>query len=80
MQAEYYNENGKLYRKAELLKVEMIDGIATGTVMKMSDLESGGYTLTQTRGIHYNLGIPDPVFSERSLRNPPREWLESAGR
>jgi hypothetical protein len=30
----------------------------------------------QFRYIAYDLGIPADVFTERSLRNPPREWLE----
>jgi len=24
----------------------------------------------------YNIGLPDSIFSERSLRNPPAEWLQ----
>jgi hypothetical protein len=32
----------------------------------------------QFRFIAYDLEIPEDVFSERSLRTPPREWLERA--
>lgn len=78
LSAEYFDAQGKVYRRAELLKVELIDGIPTGTVLKMSDLVSGGYTVTQMRGIHYNLRIPENVFAERSLRSPPREWLDNS--
>jgi hypothetical protein len=30
----------------------------------------------QFRYIQYDTGVPEQVFSERSLRNPPREWLQ----
>jgi len=30
----------------------------------------------QFRHIAYDNGVPPDVFSERSLRNPPRAWLE----
>ncbi len=76
--AEYDNAQGKAYRRAELLKVEMIEGIPTGTVLRMTDLDTGGYTLTQMRGVRYNLGIPEAVFTERSLRAVPREWTDLA--
>lgn len=74
--AEYFDKKGALYRKAEVLKVENIDGIATGTALKMTDLNDGGYTLTQMRFIEYNKALPDTLFSERSLRTPPVNWLK----
>jgi hypothetical protein len=42
----------------------------------VSDLASGGYTLMEFRGIQYDIALPDSVFSERSLRVPPREFVE----
>jgi hypothetical protein len=30
----------------------------------------------QFRYIKYDVGLPDHVFTERSLRNPPGEWLD----
>jgi len=44
--------------------------------MKASDLRSGGATLTEMRYISYDIGLPDEVFSERSLRNPPQQWFK----
>jgi hypothetical protein len=43
--------------------------------MKVSDLESGGYTLSDFSNVQYDLGIPDDIFVESSLRNPPQKWL-----
>jgi hypothetical protein len=43
---------------------------------KVSDLTNGGYTLMEFRGTEYNIGLPEDVFSERSLRTPPVQWLK----
>ncbi len=73
---EYYDDQGKVYRSIEALEQAEIDGFTTVTMMKVSDHRTGGYTLSQMRFIKYNIGIPDEVFSERSLRTPPQEWLK----
>jgi hypothetical protein len=43
--------------------------------MKASDLRAGGHTIAQFRDVEYDLGIPESVFTERTLRNPPRKWF-----
>lgn len=72
---EYKNAQGEVYRKVEALKVEEFQGIPTATEMKVSDLQSGGYTLNQIRFVYYDLGLPEDLFTERSLRKPPIKWL-----
>ena len=79
MKIEYTNSAGKLYRRVEVFKVENIDGHPTVTTSRVSDLLTGGKTDMQFRFIKYDLGLPDQVFTERSLRNPPREWLKRPG-
>lgn len=73
---EYTNSAGKTYRRVEVMGVEIIDGHPTVTTSRVSDLLGGGRTDMQFRHISYDLGLPASVFTERSLRNPPREWLE----
>lgn len=75
MKSEYVNDDGEVYRRMEILEVEDIDGYPTGTRMQMEDLDDGGQTLVEFRFSKYDIGIPEDVFTERSLRNPPREWL-----
>jgi outer membrane lipoprotein-sorting protein len=72
---EYVNGQGKVYRRIETVKVDTIGGHPTITRMKVSDLESGGYTLSDIGNVQYDLGIPDDIFVEGSLRNPPQKWL-----
>jgi len=72
---EYVNAQGKVYRRIEAVKVDTIQGHPTVTRLKVSDLDSGGYTLSDISNVQYDLGIPDDIFVESSLRNPPRKWL-----
>ncbi len=51
--------------------METIQGYATVTQSHMSDLETGGRTTLSYPQVAYNLGLPDDIFTERSLRNPP---------
>ena len=73
---EYTDEGGEVYRRIEALEVAEMSGFPTVTKMKVSDLRSGGFTVSQFRNVEYSLGIPDDVFTERTLRNPPRQWFE----
>ncbi|WJG10791.1 outer membrane lipoprotein-sorting protein [Aliiglaciecola sp. LCG003] len=66
----------KLYRQVEAVTIETVDGYPTVLRSKVTDLENNGYTLMEFRNIKYNINLPDDVFSERSLRTPPRAWLE----
>lgn len=75
MKIEYSNANGKVYRRVEAQKVETFQGHPTVTRTLVSDLAGGGETEMMFRYINYDLGLPDAIFSERSLRNPPRRWL-----
>ncbi len=75
LKMEYVDQAGKIYRRIEALKVETVDGLPTVTKMKASDLASGGYTISEMKGIKYNIDVPLQVFAERSLRNPPRKWF-----
>jgi outer membrane lipoprotein-sorting protein len=76
MKIEYENAGGKLYRRVEVVKVEEIGGHPTVTASRVSDLLANGTTDMQFRYIKYDTGLPEQVFTERSLRNPPREWLK----
>lgn len=76
MKIEYTNPAGDLYRRVEVLKVEEIDGHPTVMASRVSDLLTGGKTDMQFRFIQYDVGLPEQVFTERSLRSPPRDWLK----
>ena len=72
---EYYNKAGRLYRTVETVKIENVQGFQTVVRSKITDIQTGGYTLMEFKGVKYNVGVPADIFTERSLRNPPRKWL-----
>ena len=75
MKAEYYDKHGKKYRIVEALKVETIQGHPTVVEAKVSDLQSGGHTISRFGKVTYDVGLDTSIFTERYLRRAPRKWL-----
>ena len=75
MVIDYFDGADKPYRRVEVLTIKEVDGYPTVTRSRVSDLRSGGSTTMEFRFIAYDLGMEAAVFSERSLRKPPRQWL-----
>ncbi|HQQ03258.1 MAG TPA: outer membrane lipoprotein-sorting protein [Kiritimatiellia bacterium] len=71
--AEYYDKNGKLYRRVEGTKVETVQGYPTVVESVVTDLNTGGKTVNAFSGMKYDIGLNDAIFSERFLKRPPRE-------
>lgn len=76
IKAEYFDPNGEMYRRLSVRKTAVVQGLATITEMKAENLRDGSYSINQMRNIEYGLGLPDAIFSERSLRMPPGKWLK----
>lgn len=76
MKIDYTNAAGEVYRRVEAQEVEEFQGHPTVTRTLVSDLAGNGTTEMRFRNIAYDIGVPEDVFSERSLRAPPRQWLE----
>jgi outer membrane lipoprotein-sorting protein len=76
VRAEYYDKEGRLYRKIEVLAVENIQGYPTITRMKAEDLNSGASTVAEFSDSSYDLGLKEDIFTERYLRNPAAQWIK----
>ncbi len=76
MQVDYYNSQGKKTRSMAVLKTKVIQGFTTVMHSKITQHANGSYTEMQFRNVKYNVGLPDNIFSERSLRSPPKAWLK----
>lgn len=76
LKEEYYNQRGELYKVFKGERIEEVEGIPTLTHRVMENLESGHKTEVLMGGIDYNLGLDERVFTEISLRRPPREWIK----
>ncbi|MBN2451362.1 MAG: outer membrane lipoprotein-sorting protein [Lentisphaeria bacterium] len=77
VKAEYYDRGGKIYRVYEALETSMIQDHPTVTRAKMSNLGTGGSTITEYSDVAYDVGLPEDIFSERYLRRAPRQYLRS---
>ncbi len=73
---EYVDAQGEAYRTYQALKVETIDGFPTVTKAKMTETKIGGETVMEYSGVGYNVGLPKDIFTERYLRQPPRQHLK----
>jgi outer membrane lipoprotein-sorting protein len=76
VKVEYFNQQGKLYRVYEALKVKEVQGYPTVIRSIMKDLDTGSATTIEFKNIEYDIGLNDDIFTERYLRRPPRKWLK----
>ncbi|MHB8763313.1 MAG: outer membrane lipoprotein-sorting protein [Deferrisomatales bacterium] len=75
VKAEYQDAQGKVYRRLEARVVETVGGFPTVTEARMDDLLTGGHTVLTFEKVEYNQGIGEDIFTERYLRNPPRDYI-----
>jgi len=75
MTIEYTDAAGEVYRRVETLAVEEVGGHPTVTRSRITDLRTGGSTVAEFANVEYDLGVPEAIYSERSLRNPPAQWV-----
>ncbi len=76
MKAEYYDDNGQLYRSIEALEVKDIQGYPTVVKSVAKDLQRQGETVMDFSNVQYDVGLDDSIFTERYLRRPPLKWIK----
>jgi len=76
---EYYDAQSQL---ARVFTADKIDNIAaagksyqTVTKRTMKNVKSGHRTEVTFTNVAYDVGLDDGIFSERSLQNPPEQWI-----
>ena len=82
LKEEYYDAQNQLARLFTADRIESI-GAAGGrksyqTVTKrtMKNVKSGHRTEVTFGSVAYDVGLDDSIFSERSLQNPPQQWIK----
>ena len=75
VKTEYFGQDGEVYRTYQALAVETIEGYPTVVKSEMADRRIGGKTVLSYSAVDYDLGLPQDIFAERYLRNPPRQHL-----
>ncbi|MGD2217506.1 MAG: outer membrane lipoprotein-sorting protein [Gemmatimonadales bacterium] len=79
LREEYYDVQGELYRVFTSDEIRPIEAGSTSvaTVVKrtMKNVKTGHRTEVTFSEVKYNVGIGDDLFTEASLRRPPRRWI-----
>ena len=70
---EYYDKRGSLSKVFTANEVKSIEGYITVVKRTMRNVQSGHRTEVIFNDVKYNQGLSDSLFTERSLKNPPRE-------
>lgn len=71
LKEEYFDARGQKVREFAADRVEEIGGHWTVTRRTMRTLQTGQRTEVSFRDVSYDQGLPDIVFTERALREPP---------
>lgn len=70
-----YERQGEVYREVKIQAVKEVQGYMTLTKIELHDLASGGHSVIEYSDLKYDLGLPEELFSERYLRNPPLKYF-----
>ncbi len=78
VRVDFYNHDGKVYRKYESQKIEVVDGFPTIMKRVMTSPLKGTMTemVVNPKKVKYNIGLNEKVFTERSLKNPPMKYMQ----
>ena len=76
LKEEYFDDKGEMIRVFTADRIEDMDGITTITLRRMVDLKKGSNTTVEFADIDYNVGMTDELFTERYLKNPPRQYVK----
>lgn len=78
VKVEFYNHQGQIFKSYSGEKSKTFQGIPTILKRTMTSPLEGTKTviLLNPKKVNYNLGFSDDIFSERSLKNPPYQYLK----
>ncbi|MEM9494713.1 MAG: outer membrane lipoprotein-sorting protein [Pseudomonadota bacterium] len=75
VKTEYYDASEDAYRTYSAVRVEVVGGYPTVMEARIEDQRIGGATTLYYNDVEYDIALPEDIFSERYLRNPPRRYL-----
>ena len=65
--AEFYDKQNKLHRLFTASDIKKIDGIWTTCKMKMENVQTGHFTVIETKDVMHNQAVNDSVFTVSAL-------------
>lgn len=72
---EYYDIQGHLERVFKAIEIRDVEGVPTIVKRQMENVRRGHRTEVEFSSVTYEIDLPADLFSERSLRQPPRQWI-----
>ena len=75
LKEEYYDKRGDLWKVFTADEVKEVQGFPTVMKRTMENVQRGHRTEVTFEAAKYNLGLPEDLFSERSLRSTPMQWI-----
>lgn len=76
VKVEFFDTNGRSYRTYDALEVSTEPGYPTVIKSRMKDSRNQSETTLEFSRVRYDIDLPETIFSERYLRNPPRQYLQ----
>lgn len=75
LREEYFDARGEMVREFQASEVKQVGGVWTATKRTMVNHQTGHRTEVVFSDIAYDLGLDENLFTERYLRQPPRQWI-----
>ncbi|MDX8395706.1 MAG: outer membrane lipoprotein-sorting protein [Mariprofundaceae bacterium] len=76
LKESYFDAKDKEVRRFVNDNIEKIDGFWVGTAGTMTNIETNHVTKVTFSKMKLNAGIPNKVFTERSLKSAPKKWIK----
>jgi outer membrane lipoprotein-sorting protein len=81
---EYYDAQNQLARVFTADEIQNVTvgehgskaAIPTAVKRTMKNVQSGHRTVVTFENVEYGVDLPDDIFTERTLRNPPQRWIK----
>lgn len=75
LRESYFDESNKEVKRFTMTKWAKIKGYWIGMAGKMENLATPHYSTAEFSDVELDIGVPESLFTERALRNPPKRWV-----
>jgi len=75
LQESYFDDEGVEVRRFNTTGYKKVGKYWIGTAGTMVNLETNHKSTAKFSDVQIDIGIPDKVFTQRSLKSPPKKWI-----
>jgi len=75
LKESYYDEDGTEVRRFTTDEYKKVGDFWVGIAGTMENIELDHKTTVRFSDVQLNVGVPDSVFTERSLKSAPKKWV-----